>query len=651
MLWQMPLGELWVNASYDYLLPFGARPRTNSVVLVLMDNVAYDRLGQDRDVPWDRGLHAELVNRLADDGCAMVVFDAFFKIMRDPEKDAALMQAMRRTRVVIMAEQAEVTRPGTVGAYPVFPAQPFLEAAQNRCGVAWLDPDLDKTVRRHWPFPSPGPYESLPWVVAKLAGAQLSENPRERWLRYYPPGETWTRLSYAFALQHPGYFKDKIVFIGNWPHTTVPGDEKDEYKTPHTRWTGESVGGVELMITSFLNLLNGEWLERPAWWIEGLAILVSGALLGGTLCRLRPRGALTVGMVIVVLVGFGAVWLTYHTRYWFPWLVIAGGQVPCALGWALIMPAFHRVRETITEAGSSSRILPEAPRLPPAIVRTEELPVTPDYELIHPPFGEGAYGKVWLARNAVGQWQALKVVYLANFQNSSGPYDREFSGISKYKPLSDKHPGLLRVDFVSRQREGYFYYVMELGDSIEPGWEKEPARYKPRDLVSERARSPGHRLPVRECIRIGLILTDALEFLHGNGLIHRDIKPQNIIFVGDQPKLADVGLISDIRPGDKERTFVGTPGYMPPPPERPGTAQADIYALGMVLYVISTGRDAAFFPNIATTLVNADEPTEFMPLNRVILKACNPDIAERYNTAHELRQGLGEVQAGLEPAD
>ena len=43
------------------------------------------------------------------------------------------------------------------------------------------------------------------------------------------------------------------------------------------------------------------------------------------------------------------------------------------------------------------------------------LPDAPDYELFDPPFGQGAYGKVWLARNAVGQWQALKTVYLARF--------------------------------------------------------------------------------------------------------------------------------------------------------------------------------------------------------------------------------------------
>ena len=272
------------------------------------------------------------------------------------------------------------------------------------------------------------------------------------------------------------------------------------------------------------------------------------------------------------------------------------------------------------------------------------MPDAPDYKLFNPPFGEGAYGKVWLARNAAGQWRALKAVYLANFDQNTDPYEREFNGIKKYQPISDKHPGLLRVEFVSEKQAGYFYYVMELGDPLEPGWEREPSTYKPRDLVSERARSHGRRLPVRECVRIGLALSDALDFLHRQGLTHRDIKPQNIIFVNGQPKLADMGLITEIRPPDQERTLVGTPGYMPPPPERPGTPQADIYALGMVLYVLSTGRNAAYFPEIATTLVESGDPADFFPLNTVILKACQPDPAQRYASAAEMHRALQEAR-------
>ena len=115
-------------------------------------------------------------------------------------------------------------------------------------------------------------------------------------------------------------------------------------------------------------------------------------------------------------------------------------------------------------------------------------------------------------------------------------------------------------------------------------------------------------------------------------MIHRDIKPSNVIFVNNRPKLADIGLVADIRPPGYENTLIGTPGYMPPMPERPGTIQADIYALGMVLYVISSGNDPAFFPEISATLLERSGHEEYMRLDAIILKACQPDLAKRYQT-------------------
>ena len=363
---------------------------------------------------------------------------------------------------------------------------------------------------------------------------------------------------------------------------------------------------------------------------------------------MRPLTAGASAAGVGLAIAFGAVSLSYLSNYWFPWLVIACGQAPCALVWAVGTHILASQR-----AMELARISPAHPQSAGALAilgPLEQLPDTPDYELLNPPFGQGAYGKVWLARNAIGQWQALKVVYLANFGEDADPYEREFNGIKRYKPISDKHPGLLRVDFVSQKKPaGYFFYVMELGDPLDAGWERQPSTYRPRDLKNERHRARGQKLPVRECLRIGVALADALEFLHQQGLTHRDIKPQNIIFVNGRPKLADMGLIAEIRPPEQKRTYVGTPGYMPPPPELPGTPQADIYALGMMLYVLSTGRNPAFFPEIATTLANsADVVADFFPLNLVINKACHYDLTQRYATAAEMHHALEEAQKALD---
>jgi len=75
---------------------------------------------------------------------------------------------------------------------------------------------------------------------------------------------------------------------------------------------------------------------------------------------------------------------------------------------------------------------------------------------------------------------------------------------------------------------------------------------------------------VEECVKIGLRLSSALGHMHEHGLVHRDIKPSNVIFVNENPKFADIGLVTDI--GEKI-TFVGTEGYIPP--EGPGSPSAD----------------------------------------------------------------------------
>ena len=430
------------------------------------------------------------------------------------------------------------------------------------------------------------------------------------------------RMSYQFATnQAAKFFRGAMVFIGSKPKTTLPDGEIDEFRTPYTRWTGESSGGVEIQAASFLNLMNGDWLKRPTRWLEAGAFLAAGMVMGfgGGCCRLRPLPTCGIGLGVALAISLGAVSFSHLTNYWFPWLVVTGGQVPCALTYALAVSALAR-----------------------------RLPDAPDYEMFEPPFGEGAYGKVWVVRNAIGQWQALKAVYASKFGTNAEPYEREFRGISHYKPVSDKHPGLLRVDFVSTKKStGYFYYVMELGDAQKPGWEEHPATYRPRDLAGVRAAAKGGRLSVRECVEIILPLAEALEFLHQQGLTHRDIKPSNIIFVKGRPKLADVGLVVETGPFVKEASLVGTPGYMPPSPEPLGTAQADIYGLGMVLYVIGTGRSPGFFPEISTTLVEQTGELDFIQLNAVILKACQPDRAKRYSSATEMRAALLEVEKVL----
>ena len=85
-------------------------------------------------------------------------------------------------------------------------------------------------------------------------------------------------------------------------------------------------------------------------------------------------------------------------------------------------------------------------------------PSVADHTLLHR-IGRGAYGEVWLARNALGTLRAVKVVYRARFEEDR-PYEREFNGILKYEPVSRSHEGLVQVLHVGRDdAAGCFYYV------------------------------------------------------------------------------------------------------------------------------------------------------------------------------------------------
>jgi len=258
-------------------------------------------------------------------------------------------------------------------------------------------------------------------------------------------------------------------------------------------------------------------------------------------------------------------------------------------------------------------------------------PVVPDHKLIRL-IGSGSGGHVWLAKNALGTCRAVKIV--PERQSRRSVSGSEFEGILKFEPVSRLHDGLVDILQVGRnEAAGYFYYVMELADDVVRGQNIIPEIYQPRTLGQDRARLK--RLPVAECVRIGSAIASALGFLHQHGLIHRDIKPDNIIFVNGTPKLADIGLVTEAA-GVQSQT--GTQGFFPP--EGSGTIRADIYSLGKVLYEISTGLDRNDYPALPELPGHAAEDDDLLLLNGIILKACRAKPWERYQTAEEMMLAL-----------
>jgi len=270
----------------------------------------------------------------------------------------------------------------------------------------------------------------------------------------------------------------------------------------------------------------------------------------------------------------------------------------------------------------------------------EEHPRAADHEILKQ-IGSGSYGGVWLARSAAGQLRAVKVVARSRF-SSDRPYEREFTGIRQFEPISRSHPGVVHILHVGRDdAAGYFYYVMELADAVDGRPEASLAGYEPRTLASE-LKSRG-RLPLIEVLALGVQLAGALGHIHRHRLVHRDVKPSNVIFVEGQVKLADIGLVTG---ADEAKSFVGTEGFIPP--EGPGSTQADIFGLGRLLYEAATGKDRCDFPDLPVDLDSwsSSERSGLLELNEILARACAPKASQRHANAAELAGDLNVLLAG-----
>jgi len=385
---------------------------------------------------------------------------------------------------------------------------------------------------------------------------------------------------------------------------------------------------------------------------------------------MRPSKAIGAGLLTFIGLSGASVLIFWGCHLTFGWLLLGAVQIPLAMGWSILnhattlhlekqalermlamqdqrptpaplmsaagsplaipRPADFYVDPALANGGANAPMGADGRRLPPAI---------PNYLLIRK-IGRGSYGEVWVAKDVIGTYQAAKVVYLDRFGDAA-PYDREFRGIQKFTPISRSHNSFVHVLHVGRNESaGYFYYIMELADDAKAGQKIEPNSYVPRTLANDLTNRG--RLSPNECLELALHLTSALEHLHQHQLIHRDIKPSNIIFIRDRPKLADLGLVTDIGGTGKDVSILGTHGYIAP--EGPGSPSADLFSLGKVLYEALTGLDRARFPELPTALFEAESDSLLIQVNRIVLKACEPETAKRYKTAAEMNADLLQVQ-------
>ncbi|MHB8899454.1 MAG: serine/threonine-protein kinase [Thermoguttaceae bacterium] len=166
------------------------------------------------------------------------------------------------------------------------------------------------------------------------------------------------------------------------------------------------------------------------------------------------------------------------------------------------------------------------------------------------------------------------------------------------------------------------------------------------------AGAPAGREHAARVARIGIQAAEALDYAHGQGTLHRDVKPGNLLVDGsDHVSVADFGLARAIDPGDAAGgEVVGTPRYMAPEQFRGrADARSDLYALGATLYELAT-LEAAFEDSgprpglpVPPRQINPAIPRD---LETIVLKCLEPDPDRRYVNAAALAEDLGRFVEG-----
>ena len=254
-------------------------------------------------------------------------------------------------------------------------------------------------------------------------------------------------------------------------------------------------------------------------------------------------------------------------------------------------------------------------------------PQVPDLDLIRR-VGRGGFGEVWLATNrTTGQLRAVKLIPL-NRSSTTGPAGREITSITCLEVnLRAQHPNLLGIHHIGKTAE-HLFYIMDPADDVSGGMASSNPSYRPATLQSRLTDGP---LGADECFACARQLLAGLASLHASGMVHRDVKPANCLFVSDRLKLADFGLLTE---ADRSASRVGTLKYMPPDGRM--DAGADVYAAGLVIYEMLTGLPAENLPRLGRRATDVAEDATLRALNRLVLRACQAKPTRRFRDAREM---------------
>ena len=259
--------------------------------------------------------------------------------------------------------------------------------------------------------------------------------------------------------------------------------------------------------------------------------------------------------------------------------------------------------------------------------------------------GKGSIGKVYLARHRrIGRRVALKTVVLDQKFEDEQDQSEFYKRLQREAELcaSMQHPNIVTLYDVGYDGDVVSWLATEYVDG-------EPL------LARLRRTRP---LPLEEALAISADLLRGLAYAHSKGIIHRDVKPANILLTSaGQAKIADFGVARPLHSSlTATRSLVGTPNYMSPEQVKttPVSTRSDLFSIGTVMYELLTGNRPFASPELSAILYNvvnlvpplASTVNPEVPetIARIVqrLMAKNPD--ERYATAEEALAGINAVR-------